>query len=81
VSSFRSRRRSARPPSDSGAAHISRLLDDILPGLRDLSTTPATTAAATQRGNRKSPSVLLFDDLHWADEPTLQLIQHLAPQK
>jgi predicted ATPase len=22
---------------------------------------------------------VLFDDLHWADEPTLQLIQHMAP--
>jgi tetratricopeptide (TPR) repeat protein/predicted Ser/Thr protein kinase len=32
-----------------------------------------------QRATIKSPSVLLFDDLHWADEPTLQLIQHLAP--
>ena len=32
-----------------------------------------------QRATLKSPSVLLFDDLHWADEPTLQLIQHLAP--
>ena len=32
-----------------------------------------------QRGTRKSPSVTLFDDLHWADEPTLQLLQHLAP--
>jgi tetratricopeptide (TPR) repeat protein len=27
----------------------------------------------------KSPAVTLFDDLHWADEPTLQLLQHLAP--
>jgi len=32
-----------------------------------------------QRSTRKSPSVILFDDLHWADEPTLQLIQFLAP--
>lgn len=32
-----------------------------------------------QRASRKSPSVLLFDDLHWADDPTLQLLQHLAP--
>jgi tetratricopeptide (TPR) repeat protein/predicted Ser/Thr protein kinase len=32
-----------------------------------------------QRATQKSPSVLLLDDLHWADEPTLQLLQHLAP--
>jgi tetratricopeptide (TPR) repeat protein len=32
-----------------------------------------------QRGTQKSPGVFLFDDLHWADEPTLQLLQHIAP--
>ena len=32
-----------------------------------------------QRATRKSPGVILLDDLHWADEPTLQLLQHLAP--
>ena len=32
-----------------------------------------------QRAAQKSPSVILFDDLHWADEPTLQLLLHLAP--
>ena len=32
-----------------------------------------------QRGSQKSPGVFLFDDLHWADEPTLQLLLHMAP--
>jgi tRNA A-37 threonylcarbamoyl transferase component Bud32/tetratricopeptide (TPR) repeat protein len=32
-----------------------------------------------QRVSAKSPGVVLFDDLHWADEPTLQLLQHVAP--
>jgi len=32
-----------------------------------------------RRGTAKSPSVILFDDLHWADEPTVQLIHHIAP--
>jgi tetratricopeptide (TPR) repeat protein/tRNA A-37 threonylcarbamoyl transferase component Bud32 len=32
-----------------------------------------------QRASQKSPMVVLFDDLHWADEPTLQLLQHVAP--
>lgn len=30
------------------------------------------------RGSRVSPLVILLDDLQWADEPTLQLTQHLA---
>ncbi len=32
-----------------------------------------------RRVTQKSPLVLLLDDLHWADESTLQLLQHLAP--
>lgn len=32
-----------------------------------------------QRGTQKSPGVFLLDDLHWADEPTLQLLLHIAP--
>jgi tetratricopeptide (TPR) repeat protein/predicted Ser/Thr protein kinase len=32
-----------------------------------------------QRGMQKSPGVFLLDDLHWADEPTLQLLLHIAP--
>ena len=33
----------------------------------------------TERAARRSPMVLLLDDLHWAEESTLQLLQHLAP--
>ena len=32
-----------------------------------------------RRATQTSPAVVLFDDLHWADEPTLQLLGHLAP--
>ncbi len=32
-----------------------------------------------ERSARNLPFVLLFDDLHWADESTLQLLEHLAP--
>ena len=32
-----------------------------------------------QRATQKSPGVILLDDLHWADEPTLQLMLHVAP--
>ena len=32
-----------------------------------------------ERASRARPLVVLFDDLQWADEATLQLLQHLAP--
>jgi serine/threonine protein kinase/tetratricopeptide (TPR) repeat protein len=32
-----------------------------------------------ERGSRVTPIVHVFEDLHWADEPTLLLLQHLAP--
>jgi predicted ATPase len=32
-----------------------------------------------RRATQTSPVVVLLDDLHWADEPTLQLLGHLAP--
>src|SRR5262249_50031996 len=32
-----------------------------------------------RRSAQETPIVALFDDLHWADDPTLQLLQHLAP--
>ncbi len=32
-----------------------------------------------ERASRATPHALLLDDLHWADESTLQLLQHIAP--
>ena len=32
-----------------------------------------------ERGTRATPQALLIDDLHWADESTLLLLQHLVP--
>ena len=32
------------------------------------------------RGSRGTPQALLIDDLQWADESTLLLLQHIAPQ-
>ena len=37
----------------------------------------AVAALLAQAGSR-SPLVLVFDDLHWADRPTLQLLRHLV---
>ena len=34
--------------------------------------------AFTERGARAMPMVLVLEDLHWADEPTVLLMQHLA---
>ena len=31
-----------------------------------------------ERASRVSPQVLLIDDLHWADDSTLLLLQHVA---
>ena len=32
-----------------------------------------------ERVSRETPMVLLMDDLHWADESSLLLLEHLAP--
>ncbi len=34
----------------------------------------------SQRATRMAPIVMVLEDLHWADEPTLQLLHHMAPQ-
>ena len=36
--------------------------------------------AVVERSSRRRPLLLMFDDLHWADEPTLLWIGHLAEQ-
>jgi tetratricopeptide (TPR) repeat protein len=33
-----------------------------------------------RRATQQAPMVMLLDDLHWADEPSLQLLLHVAPQ-
>jgi len=35
--------------------------------------------AYLERGSKVTPVVLVFEDLHWADESTLFLLQHVAP--
>ena len=62
------------PPADSATA-----ADD--PDARRLRFFDAVAALLGEAG-AQAPLVLVFDDLHWADRPTLQLLRHLirAPQ-
>jgi DNA-binding SARP family transcriptional activator len=57
------------PPVDGSAT------DD--PDARRLRFFDAVAALLGEAGAR-SPLVVVFDDLHWADRPTLQLIRHLV---
>jgi DNA-binding SARP family transcriptional activator/tetratricopeptide (TPR) repeat protein len=54
------------PPTDNGAAEGDRLrfFDAV--------------AALLGEAGAQAPLVLVFDDLHWADRPTLQLLRHLV---
>ena len=54
------------PPADNGASDGDRL--------RFFDAVAALLAEAGATG----PLVLVFDDLHWADRPTLQLLRHLV---
>jgi DNA-binding SARP family transcriptional activator/tetratricopeptide (TPR) repeat protein len=38
----------------------------------------AAAVGLLEEASRRSPVVLVFDDLHWADKPSLQLLRHLV---
>ena len=73
------------------APEISTIVPSLRRAFPDIATSPelppdqqrrlvfSAYADYLRRATQMSPAVVLFDDLHWADEPTLQLLGHLAP--
>jgi DNA-binding CsgD family transcriptional regulator/tetratricopeptide (TPR) repeat protein len=78
---------------DGGAADIADMVPDIRARLSDLDP-PATLSDPSEtrfrlfgsitqfliRSSRRQPLVLVLDDLHWADTPTLRLLEFLAQE-
>ena len=73
-------------------AHLAQILPEIESALPDLDPIPpmnpeqarfrlfdAVTRLLKRRSNEQ-PSVVIFEDLHWADAPTLLLLQFLAQE-
>ncbi|MCH8800464.1 MAG: AAA family ATPase [Chloroflexi bacterium] len=73
-----------------GAADIGAIVPDIFLALPNLEPSPALEPEAARfrlfdsitrffkNAGRSQPLVLVLDDIHWADEPSLQLLQFLA---
>ena len=73
-----------------GAADIGAIVPDIFQVLPSLEPVPALEPEAARfrlfdsitrffkNSGRSQPLVLVLDDIHWADEPSLQLLQFLA---
>ena len=72
------------------ADDLARLVPDLARRIANVTVQPATTEADTDRlrlfdavytllaaAAAERPVVLVLDDLHWADRPTLQLVRHL----
>jgi DNA-binding CsgD family transcriptional regulator/tetratricopeptide (TPR) repeat protein len=78
---------------EAGAADIADIVPDIRARLTDLDP-PATLSDHSEtrfrlfnsisqfliRSSRRQPLVLVLDDLHWADVPTLRLLEFLAQE-
>ena len=76
----------------SGASVIAQVVPEIAQHLPDIEPAPAlepeqarfrlfdSIAAFLKNAAQRQPLVLLLDDLHWADEPSLLLLRHLTPE-
>jgi class 3 adenylate cyclase len=74
---------------DDGGAEVAKLVPELLqrlPGTRAASQLPAeqerhrlfeSVCGLLSRAAAETPLVLVLDDLHWADRPTLLLLRHL----
>src|SRR5262249_50197187 len=81
----------ARAAMGEQAAEIAMMVPSLRRTFSDVPPTPEVPAAqlrrllftafleCVRRATQKSPGVAVLDDLHWADESTLQLLAHLVP--
>jgi tetratricopeptide (TPR) repeat protein len=79
-----------RSQMGSGAADIAEVVSDVRERLPDLKPPPAlepeaarfrlfdSISAFLKSASRQQPLVLVLDDLHWADKPSLLLLQFVA---
>src|SRR5213595_142353 len=66
---------------DEAVADLLRLASGVLEAVQSEASAQEISWAArewAQRVAQEQPLVLLFEDIHWAEEPLLELIEHLA---
>jgi predicted ATPase len=82
-----------RPEMGAGAADIAEVIPDLRNKLPELGLPPALDSPEASRfrlfdsittflknASQSQPLILVIDDLHWADQPSLLLLQFLARQ-
>jgi len=79
-----------RSEMGAGAADIAEVVSDVLERLPDLQPAPQlepeqarfrlfdSIAAFLKTASQRQPLVLVLDDLHWADQPSLSLLEFMA---
>src|SRR5207302_8280094 len=66
---------------DEAVADLLGLASGVLEAVQSQSSAQEIAWAAREWGQRlaqEQPLVLVFEDIHWAEEPLLELIEHLA---
>ena len=79
---------SLRSDLGTGAVDIAHVVSDVRERLPDLPSPPPLEpeqarfrlfdGPASQAASKRQPLVLILDDLHWADQPSLLLLEFLA---